>query len=111
MKQFEAKGAQLLGLSCDPVPSLKVWAQSLGGIGHPLLSDFHPHGRASESLGIYNAVGGFPLRSVTIIDPKGIVRAFHVYPAGVLPVVDEVLRELAELQGTQVPGATKEPGR
>jgi alkyl hydroperoxide reductase subunit AhpC len=37
---------------------------------------------------------------VTIIDPKGIVRAFHVYPAGVLPVVDEVLRELAGLQGT-----------
>ena len=98
MKQFEEKGAQLLGLSCDPVPALKVWAQSFGGIGYPLLSDFHPHGKASQALGIYNADSGFPLRSVTLIDPKGIVRASHVYPAGVLPVPDEVLKEMVGLQ-------------
>ncbi len=99
MKQFAEKEAQLLGLSCDTVPSLKVWAQSLGGVGYPLLSDYHPHGKASESLGIYNAEGGFPLRSVTIIDPQGVVRASHAYPAGVLPVPDEVLAELVGLQG------------
>ena len=100
MKQFEEKKAQLLGFSCDPVPSLKVWAQSLGGIGHPLVSDFYPHGKVSQSLGIFNADTGFPLRSVTIIDPKGVVRAFHVYPAGVLPKPDEVLSELVSLQGS-----------
>ena len=99
MKQYTEKGAQLLGLSCDTVPSLKVWAQSLGGIGHPLLSDYYPHGRVCESLGIFNAEGGFPMRSVTIVDLQGVVRAFHVYPAGVLPQPDEVLRELAGLQG------------
>lgn len=98
MKQFAEKGAQLLGLSCDPVPALKVWAQSLGGIAHPLLSDFFPHGQAAQALGIFNAEGGFPLRSMTIIDPQGIVRAATVYPAGVLPKVDEVLEELARLQ-------------
>ena len=88
----------MLGLSCDPVPALKVWAQTLGGVGHPLLSDFHPHGKVSQALGIFNAEAGFPLRSITIIDPKGVVRAFHLYPAGVLPVPDEVLRELVSLQ-------------
>jgi len=88
----------VLGLSCDPVPSLKVWAQSMGGVGYPLLSDFNPHGKASQALGIYNAEGGFPLRSVTVIDPQGTVRASHVYPAGVLPQADEVLKELAGLQ-------------
>lgn len=92
-------GAQLLGLSCDTVPSLKVWAQSMGGVGYPLLSDFQPHGKASQALGIFNAEGGFPFRAVTIVDPQGIVRAFHTYPAGVLPQVDEVLEELAGLQG------------
>ena len=97
MKQYDEKGAQLLGLSCDPSPALKVWAQALGGIGHPLLSDFHPHGKVCQSLGILNAEGGFPLRSVTVIDPQGVVRAFHVYPAGVLPQPDEVLRELVGL--------------
>ncbi len=99
MKQYDEKGAQLLGLSCDPVPALKVWAQSLGGIGHPLLSDFHPHGKASASLDIFNSDGGFTLRSVTLIDLRGVVRAFHVYPAGVLPRPDEVLAELVSLQG------------
>lgn len=98
MKQFEEKGAQLLGLSCDTVPSLKVWAQSLGGIGHPLMSDFYPHGKASQSLGTFSAEAGYTLRSVTIVDPKGVVRAFHLYPAGVLPIASEVLAELAALQ-------------
>lgn len=98
MKQLEAKNTQLLGLSCDTIPSLKVWAQSMGGIGHPLLSDFAPHGKASEALGIFNPEGGYPSRSVTIVDPKGIVRAFHAYPGGVLPIVSEVLAELEALQ-------------
>lgn len=98
MKQFEEKGAQLLGLSCDTIPSLKVWSQALGGVGHPLLSDYHPHGKVCQDLGIYNAAGGFPMRAVIVIDPQGIVRANHVYPAGVLPVPAEVLAELAGLQ-------------
>ena len=99
MKQFEEKGARLLGLSCDPLPALKAWAQSLGGVGHPLLSDFFPHGKVSQSLGVFNVDAGFTLRAVTIIDPKGIVRAFHLYPAAVLPQANEVLAELAGLQG------------
>ena len=99
MKQIDAKGAQLLGLSCDPVPALKVWAAALGGIGYPMLSDFYPHGKVSEGLGIFNAEGGYTLRSVTIIDPQGVVKAFHLYPAGVLPVPEEVLAELVKLQG------------
>ena len=98
MKQYDEKGAQLLGLSCDTVPSLKVWAQSLGGIGYPLLSDFFPHGKTSQDLGIYNADGGYPMRSVTTIDPQGVVRAFHAYPPGVLPQPDAVLAELVSLQ-------------
>jgi len=98
LKQFDEKGAQLLGLSCDPVPALKVWAQALGGINHPLLSDFYPHGKASTGLGIFN-VGGYPNRSITMIDSKGVVRAFHEYPAGTLPQVADVLAELASLQG------------
>lgn len=100
MKQFDEKSAQLLGLSCDTVPSLRVWAQSMGGIGHPLLSDYHPHGKLSQSLGMFNADAGITLRSVTLIDPRGVVRAFHLYPTGVLPKPDEVLRELINLQSS-----------
>ena len=99
MKKFEEKNTQLLGLSCDPWPALRVWAISMGGIGHPLLSDFYPHGKVSQSLGIFNAEGGFPGRSVTIIDPQGVVKGFHTYPGGVLPIADDILAELTKLQG------------
>jgi alkyl hydroperoxide reductase subunit AhpC len=99
LKQFEERGAQLLGLSCDTIPSLKVWAQSMGGIGYPLLSDYFPHGKACQDLGIFNAEGGYPMRSITTIDAEGVVRAFHTYPAGVLPQPDQVLAELAGLKG------------
>ncbi len=88
----------MLGLSCDPLPALVTWAQTMGGVGYPLLSDFHPHGKASEAMGVYNVQGGFPQRSVIVIDPEGVVRAHHAYPAGTLPVPDEVLGEIAGMQ-------------
>jgi alkyl hydroperoxide reductase subunit AhpC len=99
LKQFDERGAQILGLSCDSAPALKAWAQNLGGINYPLMSDFHPHGKLSQALGIFNAEGGYPLRSVTVIDPQGVVRAFHTYPPGQLPAPDQILAELVALQG------------
>jgi alkyl hydroperoxide reductase subunit AhpC len=99
LKQFEAKGAQIIGLSCDPVPALKVWAQSMGGIGYPLVSDFYPHGKVSQDLGIFNKDAGFTVRAVCLIDPQGVLRASHTYAPGVLPLADEVLKELTGLQG------------
>jgi len=98
LKQFEEKGAQLVGLSCDPAPALKAWAQSLGGIGYPLLSDFHPHGKLSQALGAFNADNGFTLRSMTIVDPQGTVRSFKVSPAGTIPDPADVLKEFSGLK-------------
>ena len=89
----------MLGLSCDPAPALKVWAAAMGGIGHPLLSDFYPHGKVSQALGIFNAEGGYPMRSVTLIDPQGVVRGFTAYAAGQLPDPAVVMQELVKLQG------------
>ncbi len=43
---------QVLGLSVDSAPCLKAWAESLGGISYPLLSDFYPHGRFAELYGV-----------------------------------------------------------
>jgi hypothetical protein len=39
------------------------------------------------------------LRAVCLIDPEGILRASHTYAPGVLPVPDEVLKEMSGLQG------------
>lgn len=87
-----------MGLSVDTLPSLRAWAQGLGGIAFPLMSDFHPHGKASESLGIFNAESGNTRRSVTVIDKEGTVRWFQMYQPGTIPDPKDVLEELAKLQ-------------
>jgi alkyl hydroperoxide reductase subunit AhpC len=99
LKQFDDKGAQLVGFSCDSAPSLKTWAQSLGGIGYPLLSDFWPHGKVSQALGLFNADSGFTLRSITIVDAQGTVRASTVSPPGTIPDPAEVLKQFTGLKG------------
>ena len=85
MKQFEEKGAQVMGLSADPRNGLRTWANSLGGITHPLLSDFWPHGETLRKLDVFNEENGQARRSLFIIDKEGIIRFRQTYEPGVLP--------------------------
>jgi mycoredoxin-dependent peroxiredoxin len=76
----------------------RTWASALGGINHPLLADFWPHGGVAQAFGIFNDAVGIANRTVFIIDPEGIVRHSELHQ-GTLPDVDAVLAKLAELQG------------
>ena len=86
----------MLGLSVDSVFALKTWAISMGGIRHPLLADFWPHGAAAQALGIFNEDNGIANRALFIIDPEGVVRHRELHQ-GTLPQVDDTLAKLAEL--------------
>jgi peroxiredoxin (alkyl hydroperoxide reductase subunit C) len=85
-------------MSIDSMFSLKNWGLGLGGIKHPLLADFWPHGAVAKSLDIFNEDTGFANRALFIIDPKGVVQ-FSELHQGTLPDVDMTLAKLAELQG------------
>ena len=98
MTKFEEAGAQVLGLSIDSMFSLRTWALSMGGIRHPLLADFWPHGGVSRALGIFNEETGFANRTLMLIDPEGVVRHAELHQ-GTLPDVDATLSKLAELKG------------
>ncbi len=98
MKSFEEKGAQVVGLSADPRAALRSWAQSLGGIAHPLLSDFWPHGETLKAYGVLNEEAGTARRSVFIIDKEGVIRHKELHQ-GTLPDPEKVLEELTKLQG------------
>ena len=98
MKQFEEQGAQLIGLSADPRAGLRSWSNSLGGLSHPLLSDFWPHGATLQAYDIFNADAGTSRRSLMIIDPEGIIRHTELHQ-GTLPDPQAVLAELTKLQG------------
>lgn len=66
-------------MSVDHVPVLKAWAESLGGITYPLLSDFWPHGEAAREWGVFREEEGSSERAIFIVDAAGIVRYADVH--------------------------------
>ena len=94
---FTRLGAVALGVSVDPVPSKKAWAEEIGIERTRLLSDFWPHGRAATALGLFREKQGFSERACVILDESGIVRFAKVYPLKELPDLDEQMKALREL--------------
>ncbi len=87
---------QVLGLSVDSVPCLKAWADSLGGITYPLLSDFYPHGEVAQRYGVLRPEG-YSERAIFVIDREGIIRYVDVHAIDQQPDNEELFRVLAEL--------------
>ncbi len=79
------------------MPSLKGWADFLGGVPFPLLSDFWPHGAVGKAYGIFNEERGIDKRAAYVIDAKGIIRYAKVYPQGTIPTSEELLAQLKKL--------------
>jgi glutaredoxin len=93
---------QVLGLSVDSEPCLKAWAESLGGIAYPLLSDFYPHGRVAEMFGVLRPEG-YCERAIVVIDKQGIIRYVDVHDIDEQPENDELFRVLVEVDPTTAP--------
>ena len=63
----------VLGLSCDPMFALRVFADQ-DRLDFPLLSDFWPHGAVAKAFGVFNEERGSATRGTFVIDRDGIVR-------------------------------------
>jgi glutaredoxin len=97
--------AQVLGISVDHIPCLKAWADNLGGIRYPLMSDFWPHGAVAEQYGVLRKEGKSE-RAIFIIDKEGIIRYIDIHDIDDQPS-NEVLRD--ELRRIDPEAAAKEP--
>jgi peroxiredoxin len=64
---------QVLAISCDTVPSLRVFAER-EGYEFPLLSDYWPHGATAQAYGVFNEALGAATRGTFIIDRDGVLR-------------------------------------
>jgi len=95
--EFTRLSAMPLGISVDPVPCKKAWAEAIGIEKTRLLSDFWPHGRAAAALGLFREKQGFSERAGVIFDEEGIVRFVKVYPLKELPDLDEQIEVLQDL--------------
>ncbi len=87
---------QVLGLSVDSVPCLKAWAESLGGITYPLLSDFYPHGKVAETYGVLRPEG-YTERAIFVIDRQGVIRYVDVHDISKQPDNEVLFRAIAEV--------------
>jgi alkyl hydroperoxide reductase subunit AhpC len=85
-----------LGISVDSVPCLKAWAESLGGITYPLLSDFYPHGAVAEEFGVLRHEGTAE-RAIFVIDTAGTVRYVDVHDIDEQPDNDVLLEVLDKI--------------
>lgn len=63
----------VLGISCDPLPALRVFAERQG-IEFPLLADFWPHGEVARSYGVFLEGKGIATRGTFVIDKSGVLR-------------------------------------
>jgi peroxiredoxin len=95
---FESLNTVPVGLSVDPGPSKKAWADNLGIKKIPLLADFWPHGEVAKLFDIFREKNGFSERANIVIDEKGKVALFKTYPVSQLPDINEIIDFIKQMK-------------
>lgn len=93
---FDNDDTVTLSISCDSVPSLKVFATQ-ENLTHNLLSDYWPHGTVSTAYGVFLEDKGFATRGSFVIDKEGVIRWMVINGPGEARSADEYLEALAAL--------------
>ncbi len=73
LDRFQSDDVQVLALSCDPMFTLRAFADQ-DRLTFPLLSDFWPHGAVSNSYGVFDSKRGCSARSTFIVNQQGVLR-------------------------------------
>lgn len=95
-KDYEATGAEVVGISTDSVASHRRFAAN-HDLPLTLLSD--ASGLVTTLYGAHSLIPGKTARSVFVIDANGILRYRDVRPLGLFrPKDDDVIRAIREAQ-------------
>lgn len=70
---YQNDDVQVLAISCDPMFSLRAWADDQK-YSFPLLSDFWPHGAVAQEYGVFLAEAGMSTRGSFLVDRDGVLR-------------------------------------
>jgi len=96
MQQWQDRGVQIVGISCDSFAVQKAWAEQ-AGFAHPLLSDMHR--QVCKAYGLYWPEMNVASRGTVIVrrDNAGepLVRWAQAREVGDAMSLDEVLSQLA----------------
>jgi len=102
IKEFQAVGAQVLGVSVDSQFTHLAWRNvprkegGLGDLQYPLVADLNKS--IARDFGVLIEEAGVALRGTFIIDPKGVVRAAHIHDLPVGRNIDEAVRVIKAFQ-------------
>ncbi|TDO44535.1 peroxiredoxin [Kribbella sp. VKM Ac-2527] len=88
--------AEFLAVSCDPMFTLRAYAEA-ERLEFGLLSDFWPHGAIASQYGVFDADRGAAVRGTFVIDRSGLIRWSVVNPIPEARDPDDYARALTEL--------------
>jgi alkyl hydroperoxide reductase subunit AhpC len=102
---FDKRNIKAIGLSVDPVDSHNRWASDIeetqgAALNFPLVADGDRKVAQLYDMLPAEATATATVRSVFVIDPKGVVRLTLTYPASTGRNFDEILRVIDSLQLT-----------
>jgi alkyl hydroperoxide reductase subunit AhpC len=106
--EFRAEQAELFGVSVDSVESHQKWAEELGGVNYPLLSDQQKS--VSRAYDVLNEKEGVPCRATFLINPTQAVSYIVVSHTNVGRSVEETLRVLKALRTDRLCPSDWHPG-
>ena len=96
MDSFTALDTQILSISVDSTDCLRAWAESLGGIHYPMLSDFWPHGEVAKKYGVLRPEGKSE-RALFIIDKAGLVAYADIHDINDQPSNEKLRQAIREI--------------
>ena len=107
-KEFAGENCAILGVSVDTIASHRSWAEELGGLDYPLLSDEDK--TISRAYGVLDEKEGVSLRATFIVNPAGIISYQVVSHVNVGRSVEETLRVLRALRTEKLCPSDWQPG-
>jgi peroxiredoxin (alkyl hydroperoxide reductase subunit C) len=107
-KEFQALDCDVVAVSVDEPASHRAWAEELGGVSFPLLSD--PSREVCRAYGVLNPADERAFRATFVISPEGQIAYAVVSPMNVGRSVDETLRVLQALTTRRLCPADWRPG-
>jgi mycoredoxin-dependent peroxiredoxin len=73
LERFVTDDLQVVCVSCDPIFTLRAWAD-IQGYFFPLLTDFWPHGEVTRAYGVLNEHTGGALRGTFLVGRDRVIR-------------------------------------
>lgn len=95
-EEFEELNTVPFGISIDPVPTKKAWAEQIGLEKLKILSDFNPLGFVAKIFDVFVKEENFAGRANVILNPEGEVVWVKEYDIHEVPDFDEVIKVIKE---------------